>query len=488
MRTSKSRGGMFSVPIFLAVLLLLPFVQPAAADDDSTSVGPAFARFQLTLEDGWRTEAAGPFYYSQQKQTEKISAWPPFFSCLRDPDVEVHEDDFLYPVLTHIHYGKENRWQLGQLISSAGGQEQAGADVRRFTLYPLYFQQRSTDTNLNYTAVAPFYGHLKNRMFHDEIFFVLFPFYAETRKRDVVTENYLYPFGATSRGNSLSGWQVWPFVGHEHKDVTTLTNGYGDVETIGGHDKSFVLWPLWMRQNTGIGTDNPVKIRASIPLFVYERSPKLDMTTVIWPLFNKLDNREKKYREWQTPWPLVTFARGAGKTASRVFPFYGHTQTTNRESAFCLWPIYQFYHTRSDPLDERRTRIGYYLYSKLDEKNTETGQIKTRIDMWPFFTWHRDFHGNTRLQVLALVEPALAENPGIERNWSPLWSLWRAENNARTGASSRSLLWNLYRRETAPDHRKVSLLFGLFQYQSDRTMSRTKLFYVPIFRTASVAK
>jgi hypothetical protein len=488
MQTTKIGGAAVFALLILPVLLHSPFVQPAAAEDDSTSVGPAFARFQLTLEDGWRTEAAGPFYYSQQKATEKISAWPPFFSCLRDPDVEVHEDDFLYPALTRVHYGKEYRWQLGQLISFAGGQEQDGADVSRFTLYPFYFQQRSTDTNLNYTAAVPFYGHLKNRLFHNEIFFVMFPFYAETRKGGVVTENYLYPFGATSHGHGLSGWQVWPLAGHEHKDVTTLTNSYGDVELIGGHDKSFYLWPLCLRQDTGLGTDNPMKLRASIPLFVFERSPMLDLTTVVWPFFTKLDNREKKYREWQAPWPLVTFARGEGKTASRVFLFYGTTRTATRESAFCLWPVYQFHHTHDDPLDQRQTRIGYYFYSKLDEKNTETGQTQTRIDMWPFFTWHRDFHGNTRLQVLALVEPALAENPGIERNWSPVWSLWRAENNARTGASSRSLLWNLYRRETSPDHRKVSLLFGLFQYQSDREMSRTKLFYVPISRTASAVK
>ncbi len=63
-----------------------------------------------------------------------------------------------------------------------------------------------------------------------------------------------------------------------------------------------------------------------------------------------------------------------------------------------------------------------------------------------FFTWHRDFNGNERLQVLAPIEPAVPDNRGIERNWSPLWSLWRAENNPKTGAASQSLLWNLYRR------------------------------------------
>ena len=77
----------------------------------------------------------------------------------------------------------------------------------------------------------------------------------------------------------------------------------------------------------------------------------------------------------------------------------------------------------------------------------------------------------------------MSDNRGIERNWSPLWSLWRAENNRKTGAGSQSLLWNLYRRETAPGHKKVSLLFGLFQYQSGKETERTKLFYFTVSQT-----
>ena len=33
--------------------------------------------------------------------------------------------------------------------------------------------------------------------------------------------------------------KFWPLVGHEHKDVTTQTNGFGDVQIVGGHDSLF---------------------------------------------------------------------------------------------------------------------------------------------------------------------------------------------------------------------------------------------------------
>ena len=135
-----------------------------------------------------------------------------------------------------------------------------------FTLFPIYFQQRSPDPKENYTALVPFYGHLKNRLFRDEIFFVMFPIYSETRKRDVVTDNYLYPFFDLRHGDGLRGWQFWPLVGTEHKDVTTQTNGFGEIETIAGHDKFFALWPIHFYQNTGIGTDESGQIPRRPPV------------------------------------------------------------------------------------------------------------------------------------------------------------------------------------------------------------------------------
>lgn len=470
---------------FGIVLSVLASVTAKSADEFDGDFGFLFDRFQLTLEAGYRTEAAGPLYYFQKTESTTTTAFPPFYSCYRDPSVESHEDNVLYPLFSSLHYGQERRWQFFQLINSGGGQLQNGTMQDRFTLFPIYFQQRSTDSNQNYTAVAPIYGHLQNRFWRDNIFFVLFPIYSETRKRDIVTDNYLFPIFHIREGNGLHGWQAWPLVGSEHKIVTLQTNGFGDVSTNPGHDRFFALWPLWIQQNNGLGTTNLETFRASIPLFAYTRSPKVDMTTVIWPFFSWIDNRDKKYREWQMPWPFIIFARGEGKTTSRVFPLFQQSHNAVKESDFYLWPVYTYRRTHSDPLDLQKTRVLFYLYSDTKEKNTLTKQYKRRLDMWPFFTWHRDFHGSERLQVLALLEPVLPENRGIERNWSPLWSLWRTVNNVQTGASSHSLLWNLYRDEKGPAHKKVSLLFGLFQYQSEGENRRTRLFYVTVAKSSA---
>jgi hypothetical protein len=455
---------------------------PANANGD-LDAGPLFDHYSLTLDPGHRAEAMGPLYYRQQRDTERTFAVPPLFSHTSDPATESEEFDFVYPLLTYDRFGREYRWQLLQLLSLAGGQTQDDVMKRRFTLFPIYFQQRASDPSLNYTAFLPVYGHLKQRLLRDEIFFVLFPLYVQTRKRDVVTDNYLYPVFHWRHGEALRGWQFWPLLGAERKDITARTNNFGETEIVGGHDKFFALWPIYLHNTLGLGTDNPQREFGVLPLYHSLRSPNRDTTGVLWPFFTWIDEREKKYREWDGPWPLVVVARGEGKTTTRFFPLFSQARSTNLTSNFYLWPVYKYNRVHSGPLDRDRTRILFFLYSGVSEKNTETGQARERTDLWPLFSRRRDFNGNWRLQLLAPLEPVLPNSKSVERNWSPLWSLWRAEKNPRTGDASQSLLWNLYRRETSGPTRKCSLLFGLFQYQSGPETRRWRLFYIPLSKS-----
>jgi hypothetical protein len=468
--------------LLLATGLAASATHPAAAEED---IGPIFADYRLTLAPGHRTEAVGPLFYSEHKDTQDQCAMPPLWSDTRDRVADFEEFDFAYPLLTWDRFGTEYRFQILQLFSFAGGQAQPDRPAQRTTIFPLFFRQHSTETNQDYTALFPIYGHLIGRPLNmrDDIRFVLFPLYSETRKRDVVTDNYLYPIFHLRHGNQLEGWQVWPLAGHETKALTYKTNIADQVEPIGGHDKWFALWPVFFDNHTGLGTTNPAAELSVLPLYSRLRSPARDSTTVLWPFFNVIDDREKQYREWELPEPMIVFARGEGKTTDRVWPFYGRSHDAYRESDFVAWPVYFHRHLVSTPLDRERTRICFFLYSDLVQKNLETGKSSRRVDLLPLFTWHRDFNGDCRLQVLAPLEPFLPDNKSVERNWSPLWSLWRAERNDRTGVASASLLWNFYRHERAGAAEKGSLCFGLFQYQSGVKGWRWKVLHIPLGRT-----
>ncbi len=461
-----------------AVVCALAFSTAAPAGD--FHAGPLYDDFPLTLTPGERTEAVGPLFHWEVAPERKQWAIPPLFSHTWYPDVDGEEKDFLYPLLTYDRYGKESRWQFFQLLSFSGGQNQDGQMVERSQFIPFYYHQRSPIPEDNYTAVFPFYGTIKHQFMWDEVHFVLWPIYVKTRKKDVITDNYLVPFFDVRHGDGLRGWQLWPLVGTEHKAVTTRTNDFGLEETIPGHDKFFAVWPLFFHDRTGLGTTNPVDAHVFLPFYSLSRSPQRDVSTYLWPFFNYTDDREQKYREWDFPWPLWVIARGEGKTITRFIPLYSRGHTADMDSESYLWPLVMHRYQHSPEYVRERTRFAIWMYSNVKETKVTLGTTKRRVDGWPFFTYLREHDGNQRFQILAPLEPVVPENKSVERNLSPLWSLWRSERDAQTGATSQSLLWNLYRRDTTPDSRQVSLLLGLFQYRSNPEETRWRFFFIPI--------
>ena len=192
-----------------------------------------------------------------------------------------------------------------------------------------------------------------------------------------------------------------------------------------------------------------------------------------------VEDREKKYVEHDFAWPLFVVARGE-RRVTRVFPFYSRAGNTNLESDFYLWPVYKFNRLESGPLERRRTRILFFLYSDTIETNAESGARFRRTDFWPFYTFHRDTEGNQRWQAFAFLEPFFPNNRSMTREYSQVWSVWRCEKNHKSGAASQSLLWNLYRREETPRSKNCSLLFGVFQYQSGAEGWRWRVCHVTV--------
>jgi hypothetical protein len=476
--------GCTAMSIRLNWLYLIPallcgnaFLLPAA----DFSLGPVYEEFTSTLTSTHRKEALGPLYYSEhQKETD---AWcvPPLFYYGKDEGTESMEFDMLYPILTYDRFGAEYRFQILQLFSFAGGLSYSETNVHRFFLYPIYWQQRSAIPERNFTAFLPFYGHINNHLFRDEVKFVMLPIYVQSRKQDVVIDNYMWPFVDVRHGNGMTGWQFWPFYGHDHKELTYSTNHWGDAEPVFGYDKKFVMWPFYASATLGIGTSNIETQTVVFPLFSKTRSPLRKSTTYFWPFgYTRTVDYASKYTEWDFPWPLVEFAHGEGKETRRVWPLFCQARTAMAEDNWYLWPVYKFNRVNSGSLDRRRARILFFLYSDTVEKNTETGEAKHLVNFFPFYSSRTDLNGNKRFQALSILEPFVPNNKSIERGWAPLYSLWRSEENTETKASSQSLLWNLYRRETNPEGQKWSALFGLFQHQITGENSRWRLFYIPL--------
>lgn len=427
---------------------------------EPVEAGPLAHEFRLVLEPGRRTEAAGPLLW--QESTPSLEGWgiSPFVSFRRERDVERTQIEFLYPLVSYDRYGSEYRWQILELFSRSGGRSIDAEGTERFTLFPFYFRQESKDPARRYQALLPVYGTLRNRLFRDEIRFAAMPLWVQTRKRDVVTDNYFLPFFHVRRGGA-EGWQLWPLYGQEHRSVQTRTNAITDLpEVVPGHEKRFLAWPFGLSETTGIGTSNPTTNRAILPLFALRRSPEMDTTTLLWPFLTHTVSRgEKRYEEWGAPWPFVGWADG-DKHSRRLWPIWGRASNTNLSTGFVLWPAYTHKLLQTENLEREQTRSFFYLWSDVSERNRQTGEENRRRSLWPLAYHWKDRTGREHFQMLALAEGAFPHNEGIARSWTHAWSVYRSDANPKAGISSRSLLWNLWRRETDRSGSRTSFLFG----------------------------
>lgn len=449
-----------------------------AASEYPRQFGPLFSDIGLTLEAGHGWEALGPML--GREVTTNTSLWriSPLVARYEDPSVEHLRYDFLYPACGYVRYGGE--WQLHffQFIQFTGGQAQEENEARRRTLFPFLFSQRSTDPARNYFALVPFWGTIQNRLFRDEIRFVLLPLYLQTRKRDLVTDNYLAPFFHLRRSPSVRGWQFWPLGGREVKQVTTRTNVADDLEVVPGHQKTFAAWPFFFHERLNLGTDNPKTNLYLFPAWMSSRSPQEDYQWILF--FSHRTNRtEKGYREWSTPWPFISWTDGPGKQMRRFFPLYGKGTKPGVQSDFILWPLYIHRATKASAYERDRKRILYWAYSDVREVNPANGAERRRREMWPLFSWSRDLEGRQRLQVLAPLEPLRPDNKAYERLYSPMWSLWRQQKDPVSGRHHASLLWNLWRREGEPGLTRTSFLFGAVRTERTAGGRRWRWFGFP---------
>ena len=137
-------------------------------------------------------------------------------------------------------------------------------------LFPFYVSGRSEKYG-PYTSLFPLYGDMYERFWRDEYHYVLFPLYGRTVKQGTTTRNYLYPIFAATEGEKESGFQVWPLYGQSAKE--------------GVYSKRFVLWPFYMREQSGLDTDNPTRKLYLLPLYAATDSPKSTSRYYLWPFF-----------------------------------------------------------------------------------------------------------------------------------------------------------------------------------------------------------
>ena len=421
----------------------------------------------------------GPLFKWQRDSGQQDVAVRPLFYR-----VTAHSDsaatDYLYPLASSESTPDVTRFQVLRLYQkNLFRKDEEKAQERDFMIFPFIISGNSRDHG-PYTSIFPIYGDIYERFWRDEYHYVLFPLYGRTVKNGTTNWNVLYPFFSVTTGVKESGFQFWPL--------------YGQAAKEGVYRKRFALWPLYMEEDKGLNTDNPVHKRFLLPLYASSDSPKASSRSYLWPFFGHSVDHTTKEEGWDLLWPFWGIVRGEQRNVTRFLPFYDHEQHKEDEKFWYLWPLYKQERLRSPSYRQDKDRLLYFLFSDNQETWTADDAQQRRTALWPLFVYNRNTKGVMSFSLPAPVEPILNKE-GIEKNWAPFWRLYQQRWNDR-GDSAASLLWNLYWHESRGDdlayelfpllryqktsqHHEVQILKGLVNYRDEANQRQLHLLWLP---------
>jgi hypothetical protein len=434
---------------------------------------PLFIYSEDEQREGKKLDMLGPFFTYRKDQEEKDVAFRPLFYSKSEP--ERYRLDYIYPM------GKYERTKTRvesyfRLIYSTDRdltQEPTEKKERGFLL--VFWGE--TDKGESYGGFFPLYGNLKNRFGRDELNFLLWPIYSDSREGESKIYTFLWPFFSRYEGKGRDGFKFWPLAGYDRKE-----NDY---------DRTFFLWPIFHFEKRYLYTDDPTEINMVLPFYASTASSKRVSRSVIWPFFNYTYDEDDHYTQWDLPWPFIQWAKGDEKSIFRIFPFYGRKNWEGFARGYILWPIYWYF---SEEDDQYKKVINRYLLLSKDEARVwkKEGKEERRLRVWPLFYYRQEKEGSEYLYWPCLIP---VDYEGYERNWVPVLSLYEYRRSPQ-GARESKFLWGFYvHRKNATrelfevsflltyyleeDLSYFSLLKGLLEYRADGTQRTLRVLYSP---------
>lgn len=446
----------------------------------SFEVGPVVSR-DRDVHGFRRGRALGPVIEARKqpdKDGKQFVAVRPLYSRIEEPARDRAVSDFFWPWGMVKTRKGEVEWRFLPAFGHDFDADDPGSR-HRWTLFPLLFGGENAHGE-KYFAIFPVGGAIHEFLGRDRILFVLFPLYAYSEQSDNKTHSVLWPIFSRTRGDDVSRWRAFPFYG-----VSRNTDRW---------TKRFVMWPFW----TSVQYDYSDQKGGGFILFpLYGQMDVGDRhARMVLPPFFKWEYDAEKLGVLNCPWPFFQYRRG-DVNRTYVWPLYGQTAREHERQWFMLWPFVGGRRTEVAEKITQRFRVLPFVFSEKTLRETEAEAaapecLSRYFKLWPLLSYRREDE-TSRFRILALWP--LKHTPGTERNWAPLWSLYRRDSQGETVESE--LLWGLYRhrrdtgrRETSlfplwqmetvegpPWQRSWSLLYGLLGYAREGLHKQLRMLY-----------
>ena len=399
-----------------------------------------------------RVRALGPLIeHRAQPGAARFTAVRPFYSRSVDPGQERARSEMLWPVATTRTFHHERQWRI--LLAHGRNYDQTEPGGRyQFMLFPVIFAGRDAE-HRPYLGVFPVGGRVRGLLFQDRIDFVLFPLYATAVKGDQQRRHVLWPVLSWGDSPRQRHFGVFPF--------------YGRTERAGRWDKRYIAWPFWVSARyTEPGAEG--RVRMLWPLF-WRAKLETERTWMFLPPLFRFTKTEELVRV-HAPWPF--FQRYSGPTEKLyLWPLWGRKSDPHSEQWFLLWPLVSR-HQQSRPRSERsRFTFMPFLHHHTTtrpppasaESATAPPSVEQRyFELWPLFAYRRD--GESAQWRAPTLWPG-RDLPPLQRNWTPLWTLYTRERQG--DMKEDEALWGLFRYRRDDRHTLHVSLFPLFRYRRD---------------------
>jgi len=476
-------------PLFFPILLLLLTGAPlfSAIALDTINLGPLFYMEKDEETGEKKIDALGPFVSYKKKGHETGYGFRPIFYNYKNAEKDRTAFDFLYPLSTYRTFEGDTKFQaLMYIFYYKSDLRESGFREREYTLFPFIFARHAEDPERSFFAVFPVYGNMKNKYGKDKIKFFLFPLFLQTENYGVTNTNMLWPFIGYYSGNGVTGGRLWPIYGEK-----TAGDAFND---------RFALWPLYIKREKEFYGAR-ISSLAILPFYYGLDMPGRKQRTYGWPFFTYIDNTNRNFKRYDMPWPFVTFSRG-DVTTNRIFPLFSVKREEGFESGYALWPLYSWRKHELEDYEIKKRAIAYFLYKDVQNIPSVEGGLDSRaINLWPLFTYRRTPDGKAYFNFISPLETFLQDNAPRERNWVPLWTIFRWDRDEE-GNHVSSFLWNTFRTESTKKGVKVELrpiipvlsyentdkrdkfhiLGGLFGYSKDKENNKKtlKFLFIPV--------
>lgn len=411
--------------------------------------GP-LAASRSDVDGGHTRTALGPFIAQvDSPRGDHYRGVRPFYTRTESYDGQRVVQDGLWPLATAKQLDEEFSWRL--LLAMYHNFDSTNPEGRySFWFLPLYYQGRDAQGD-GYVGLFPLGGSIHEFLGRDEINFALFPLWLNTRINDIESNTWLWPIFSRTVGDDIYRWRVFPL--------------YGYSKFRDDWEKSFVLWPLYTRAKFYY-EDTQGGGFILFPLFGHMKLTDQENWWLIPPLFHYTTSERQNLI--YAPWPFITIARGE-KDKTYVWPLWGSYRDTSERGSFFLWPFGSTRHQDEVGHRSHMFRIMPFLdlrsvkaVEEQDGMKIETEAVARYSQLWPLGNYMRQ-DDLKRFRLLDLWP--FKDRAPIERNWTPLWTLYQ-QTWGEEGAEA-SLLWGLYRYERRTDERKYQSLFPVFDYERD---------------------